>query len=60
LRNTPMLDHTDEDEALGKAQVLRDDAEYASLTRHAVTDNGRTLIDPVRQQIDDLVLSRGW
>jgi len=55
-----MLDHTDEDEALGKAQVLRDDAEYASLTRHAVTDNGRTLIDPVRQQIDDLVLSRGW
>jgi hypothetical protein len=45
-----MLDHTDQDKSLGKA--LRD-AEYASLTRRAVTDNSRALIDDVHRQVVD-------
>jgi len=51
-----MLDHTDQDTALGKA--LRE-AEYAALTRRAVTDNGRTLIDDVHRQIVDYELQHG-
>jgi hypothetical protein len=51
-----MLDHTDQDETLGKA--LRD-AEYASLTRHAVTDNSHALIDDVRRQIVDYEVQHG-
>src|SRR5258707_2174536 len=51
-----MLDHTDQDEALGKA--LRE-AEYASLTRRAVTDNSRALIDDVRRQIMDYEVQHG-
>ncbi len=43
-----MLDHTDEDKARGKA--LRD-AEYAPLTKRAVTENGHALIADVYQQI---------
>jgi hypothetical protein len=45
-----MLDHTAQDKSLGKA--LRD-AEYASLTRRAVTDNSRALIDDVHRQVVD-------
>jgi hypothetical protein len=51
-----MLDHTDQDKALGKA--LRD-AEYASLTRHAVTDNGHALTDDVHQQLVDYEAQHG-
>ena len=49
-----MLDQADEDQALDTPQVLRDDAKYASLTRRAVTDNGRALIAAVCQQVE------GW
>jgi hypothetical protein len=51
-----MLDHTDQDKALGKA--LRD-AEYASLTRRAVTDNSRAIIDDVHRQIVDYEKQHG-
>src|SRR6266481_896483 len=54
-----MLDQTDHDKALGNAQALRDDAEYASLARRAVTDNGRALIDAVRQQVEDWEAQQG-
>jgi hypothetical protein len=48
-----MLDQADEDQALDTPQALRDDAGYASLARHAVTDNGRALIAAVFQQVED-------
>ena len=51
-----MLDHTDQDTARGKA--LRD-AEYASLTRRAVTDNSRALIDDVHRQIVEYEVQHG-
>jgi len=41
-----MLDHVDEDKALG-------DAEYASLTSRAVTDNSRALIEDVLRLITE-------
>jgi len=43
-----MLDHIDEDKALGEALG---DAEYASLTSRAVTDNSRALVDHVLRLI---------
>jgi hypothetical protein len=39
--------------------ALRDDAEYASLARHAVTDNGRALIAAVCQQVEDWEAQEG-
>ena len=48
-----MLDQADEDQALGNEETLRDDAGYASLARHAATENGRALIGAVRQQVED-------
>lgn len=50
-----MLDHTDQDDTHGndadaRAKALRD-AEYASLTRRAATDNSRALVDEVRRLI---------
>jgi hypothetical protein len=45
-----MLDHADQDNSHdGKA--LRDEAEYASLTRRAATDNSRVLVDQVLRLI---------
>src|SRR5258705_10139091 len=45
-----MLDHIDEDKALGEALG---DAEYASLTSRAVTDNSRALVDEVLRLITE-------
>src|SRR5262249_6516288 len=45
-----MLDHTDQEGAHAKA--LRN-ADFASLSRRAVTDSGRTLIDDIYRQIVD-------
>jgi hypothetical protein len=47
-----MLDQTDQTKQHdGKA--LRDEAEYASLTRRAATDNGRALVDDVLRVISE-------
>jgi hypothetical protein len=54
-----MLNQADEDQALDTPQALRDDAEYASLARHAVTDNGRALIVAVCQQVEDWEARQG-
>jgi hypothetical protein len=54
-----MLDQADEDQAPDTPQALRDDAEYASLARHAVTDNGRALIAAVCQQVEDWEARQG-
>ena len=48
-----MLDHIDEDKALGEALARLGDAEYASLTSRAVTDNGRALVDDVLRLITE-------
>jgi hypothetical protein len=48
-----MLDQADEDQALDTPEALRDDAEYASLARHAATDNGPALIAAVCPQVED-------
>jgi hypothetical protein len=45
-----MLDHTDQDNVIGKA--LRN-ADYASLTRHAATDDSRALVDDVLHMITE-------
>ena len=45
-----MLDHIDEDSALSEALG---DAEYASLTSYAATDNSRALIDDVLRLITE-------
>jgi hypothetical protein len=45
-----MQDHIDEDKALGEALC---DAEYASLTSRAVTDNSRALVDDVLRLITE-------
>src|SRR5262252_5108656 len=52
-----MLDHTDQDtthegEADARAKALRD-ADYASLTRRAATDNSRALVDEVLRLITE-------
>jgi hypothetical protein len=54
-----MLDRADEDQALDTPQTLRDHADYASLARHAVTDNGRALIAAVCQQVEDWEARQG-
>src|SRR5215471_1177520 len=56
-----MLDHTDQDtthegEADARAKALRD-ADYASLTRRAATDNSRALVDDVLRLITEEVPS---
>ena len=54
-----MLDHGNQDEALVKTQALRDDAGYASLARHAATENGCAFIGAVCQQVDDWEAQQG-
>jgi len=54
-----MLDHGNQDEALDTPQTLRDDAEYASLARHAVTDEARALTAAVCQQVEDWESQQG-
>jgi hypothetical protein len=51
-----MLDHLDQDEA--HARALRE-ADYAPLTRRAVTANSRALIDDIYQQIVDHEVQQG-
>ena len=46
-----MLDHTDQDTSQG--ETLGDDAEYASLTRRAATDNSRALVNDVLRLITE-------
>ena len=47
-----MLDQTGQDNS-HDGETLRDDAEYASLTSRAVTDNSRALIDDVLRLITE-------
>src|SRR5258706_7680598 len=47
-----MLDHTDQDNS-HDGETPRDDAEYASLTRCAATDNSRALVNDVLRLITE-------